>query len=156
MKCTTCYDGTGCEGARCLTTQLRGMVSDTAPLGGSWAIREDVATRIGGMDFGCDFNDCGECAGQHNSSGCNYHREAGCCTDCAAYIGYLKKIPPEALAPLVALYNPHLGYWTPGGCSIPQKWRSNTCLTYHCMPVGNKTSVKAKRMLRCLPILEVV
>ena len=138
------------------TTRLEAMVSDTPKEGGTWLERESVATQIGGMDFGCDFDDCGDCAGQRDIDGDWVGKKRGCCTDCAFYVGYIQTIPLEALEPLIDLFDPKVGYWTPGGCSIPQKWRSYTCLTYDCKSCGVEMAEEVNLMLLNLPILEVV
>ena len=142
-----------CEGKECLTTRLRGMVCGAPRNGGSWESRAEVATRIGGMDFGCDFDDCGKCVAQRNKTETS---SRACCGLCAKTIGWLDELPEGAVTPLVELYNPKVGFWTPRGCSIPPKWRADICFTWVCKEIGTETAETAKTMLQNLPILGVV
>ncbi len=128
------------------TTRLEGMVSDAPWEGGTWESRGKVATQIGGLDFECNFDDCGKCAGAKNCNGMWHESDYGCCNDCAFHTGYLDKLPPEAVAPLLELYDPLLGWWTLGGCSIPQKWRSKTCLMYTCNSAKKDTIGQAEKL----------
>ncbi len=152
MSCKDCGDYNGCRGCNghdYIATRLKGAVSDTPQRGGTWETREKSITQIGGLDFGCNFDGHGKCTGAKACDSMWHESERGCCNDCAFYVGYLNRIPPEAVTPLMELFDPVLGYWTPSGCSIPLKWRSYTCLAYACKACGD-IGVEAHDLVRAL------
>lgn len=56
-----------------------------------------------------------------------------CCLSCAHSIGYTQHVVSnEMYTTLKKLYNEETGFWTDGGCSLPRKYRSTTCLIHSC------------------------
>ena len=135
VNCEGCKDVTGgvdlvdCYGleyARKILTKAVRLAGDFTPE--RWGEREKRASLIQGVDFGCRFT----------SEGCNssyYKGTRVCCNECANRCGYMHYLPGEALDPLLELWDQKNGFWTPGGCAVPHKWRSPVCLGHTCSSV---------------------
>jgi hypothetical protein len=113
--------------------------------------REQIAEMTALIDYGCDFK-CGVCKtyskkypdpnNYSNPTLIKQIKEQACCSRCALDSGYLDQLPNRAVAREVKkLFDPKLGFWRSGiGCSLPRKWRSNTCLTYNCSTASGSMS----------------
>lgn len=115
----------------CYSTQFTRMESHVGPYNIKWEDWADFAKESQTIEFGCDFDCNGQCNGFRDSIW-ESNRGCGCCRDCAYHRGYLDSIPPETATQVQALFDDTLGFWRPGGCTLPVAWRSRTCLTYAC------------------------
>lgn len=117
-----------------------------------WAV---IAEFAGTVDFGCGFDCNGKCASTREERGSDWTNETerACCKSCAGEVGYLRRLPREAIATVRALFDSDTGFWRPNGCILPRKWRSYTCLRYrcHCAEENDKTdSADYKELCDCL------
>ena len=115
----------------CRANPFARMVSDTAHRGISWGDWAEFARATRNVDYGCKFDCKGECSGTRNEA---WHDSngRGCCGDCGNSRGYLNHLPPGSIDEVTALYDEELGFWRPGGCTLPVEYRSHICLTYRC------------------------
>lgn len=87
------------------------------------------------VNYDCDFVD-GVCKSNRLNS--KFTEEPDdikmcCCIHCRHSIGYTRQvISPQMYDTIKTLYNEETGFWTENGCSLPRKYRSETCLTYSC------------------------
>ena len=113
------------------------MVSESAPRGMTWKVWAEIAEFSETVDFGCGFDCNGKCTSiRMGPSNWTNREESACCSDCANSSGYLQDIPIEAVATVKAIFDENTGFWAPGGCRLPRKWRSYACLTYRCYRAG--------------------
>lgn len=126
------------------------MVNPLAPNDSSWEIWEAVAVLAKDVDWGCDFQDgrCKKIRLEHEKYGpprYNFlpilnNSHPGCCFCCCNEKGYLTRLPDNDVVQQVeSMFDKKmLGFWRPGqGCVLPHKWRSATCLRFHCKSVWN-------------------
>jgi len=127
-------DGDGGTCNACLAVWFDNHISNTAPGRVSWEDYAVWAEKSREYDFGCGFDCNGKCADARVESYPAWPHTDGraCCQDCARNHGYLVYIAPEALETVKALYDDNTGFWRPGGCTLPAKYRSITCLEYSC------------------------
>ena len=92
---------------------------------GRWAKFTKITSNL---NYGCNFNSgkklCSK--GKHNSC---------CCDDCGSDVGYLDRIPSneKVIKEIASLFDIKYGFWRKGkGCTLPPKYRSNTCISYRC------------------------
>lgn len=90
----------------------------------------------------CDFDEFGNCAtirNKHNrhlgakEDGKRYHYihpGVGCCGMCAIRKGYLFEKWDEKI--YGKYFMPVVGFWRIGGCILPRKLRSVTCIGFKC------------------------
>lgn len=137
---TQCYD---CDGyfehngivghqcPECKANKFQCMERDRGPRNISWVDWADFAQLTHTVDHGCNFDCDGECSGTRN----NQWRRSngrGCCRDCSSEHGYLEHLPVGSGDEVKALYDEEMGFWRPGGCTLPVEYRSHICLTYRC------------------------
>ncbi|NIU84559.1 MAG: hypothetical protein GWN31_12000 [Candidatus Thorarchaeota archaeon] len=63
------------------------------------------------------------------------HNYMCCCGGCAGSVGHADTFPKDVryLEEMASYFNTETGYWRKGkGCILPRKYRSRTCLSYHC------------------------
>jgi hypothetical protein len=114
------------------------MVRDKPYEAESWAAWAEYAEHVKEVDFGCNFDCNGKCA-RTRSEDRSWESGRGkkaCCVGCSYNWGYLDTIPAEALELVEELFDGKDGFWRPGGCILPHKYRSSICLRYKC---GAKT-----------------
>ena len=122
----------------CRANPFACKVSGTAWHGISWDDWAEFARATRDVDYGCKFDCKSECSGTRNGA---WHGSdgRGCCRDCGDSRGYLDKLPPGSVDEVTALYDEELGFWRPGGCTLPVEYRSHICLTYRC---GTKAQMR--------------
>ena len=108
-------------------------------------LKDAFKAREKSIDFkyGCKFNKdtgCKTVQKKQWSENPNYFpsfisKERGCCTQCAAHLGYLfyHQVTKAQKATYKRLFDEEDGFWrADGGCCLPRKFRSTTCLEFHC------------------------
>ena len=161
VDCVDCIDCAGITGGVGLRGhmgnkaeaiyRLNNSVSDTPYEGGTWESREKTVNGVlGVVDFECNFDDCGKCAAYRADEEKTGNWDRACCSSCARFVGYLDRIPKEALDPLIEGFDPEVGFWTPKGCSIPPKWRSKICLAHSCAWANESATITVMDALKGL------
>lgn len=93
-----------------------------------WRIYAIRARKFEDIDFGCNFQPDGSCAGRFQGQ----NRQC-CCKNCGMDYGYLRKIMPGTEQFYIKRFDPKLGFWRQGkGCILPRAFRSGTCLRHYC------------------------
>ena len=91
---------------------------------------------LSNFNYGCEFVE-GQCKQVREwkgwgSSG-HLQREMGCCRGCVREHGYLDSILPGEAEWYAKRFQPKVGFWRQeGGCVLPRRTRSYTCLMYSC------------------------
>lgn len=124
--CNNCH--AKCERSALEHSRANYRVSDVGPRGYTWAEWSEIVVFIAEVDYGCRFDDDGQCNGPlgKSSDGRN------CCEGCSSSFGHHPIISPEALKTIVDLYDAELGFWRPWGCIMPPEYKSATCLGFQC------------------------
>lgn len=104
------------------------LVSDESDRCTSWEDWAKAADLADEVDFGCRFDENGKCQGSDRWDSA----AACCCKDCAGNHGYLGALPVVALETVKRDYDGKTGFWRPGGCILPRKWRGYICQRYRC------------------------
>lgn len=76
-----------------------------------------------------------------------HEREKCCCSYCAKHFGYLRVIAPDTIKMYTELFDPTDGFWTPEGCKLEDKYKSEVCLAYNCNSNGHETSLQIRNFL---------
>lgn len=119
------------------------IISNITDMGWAWAHHKDYAELTSLIDFECGFDENGICKirqrpgrkGKKPSKADLRHLSKNCCSGCSYEVGYLRSLPNNIieLQQIAELFNKRDGFWRPGkGCTLPRKYRSNTCLFHMC------------------------
>jgi len=103
----------------------------------TWETWSERAEKTASIDFGCDFDASGICANRRAYAP-SPDLQMCCCSGCASAHGYLTAIPPNTAPYYARLFHKVTGFWREGkGCFLPRKFRSRTCLGFHCFSKVN-------------------
>jgi hypothetical protein len=125
-------EGNGYNCPDCVVNPFSRKACTTTHSDIAWVDWADFAESTRDVDFGCKFDCDGNCSGTRQNMWGGIDNKRGCCSDCASHLGYLDYLPAEATEEVKALFDDDKGFWRPGGCTLPAKYRSLICLTYHC------------------------
>lgn len=104
-----------------MTTALEQYALDTHTL---------LAKMTKNMDYGCNFNSKGKCAGALRYP--SRKKKMCCCEGCQSNVGYFSRIPEHWLSFYAEHWNPGYGFWGKNGCQLPREYRSGICLSHVC------------------------
>lgn len=110
----------------------------------TWLFLEFLKDSTKFVDYGCNFNVKGDCKKYKSITKC-------CCSNCKFHIGYLYMLKNnlESLKKIAHLYNKTTGFWRKEkGCILPRKYRSQTCVCYHCGLLKNKNDKALLLLIR--------
>lgn len=110
--------------------------------------REQEAEKTSQIDYGCGFDEQGRCKMMRKFDPKTMDDRTfglgkmACCVHCNIAGGYLDSIPADAVTTVKKAWSDETGFWREGiGCTLPRKWRSDTCLGYNCGPTEDGASV---------------
>lgn len=121
-----------------------------------WWFIQDTRELANEIDFNkvCQFDRLGRCNGY--KIGRPRKTQMCCCHNCSGSLGYLEQVPKniEVLRLLAKSFDEKTGFWRKGGCALPRKYRSKTCLVYTCFSCIEGRSLLTDRENLILNIIE--